>query len=113
MAKLDIAAMMELQQKLQEQYKEEWGGLYLEKGRDQLLWMIAEAGEVAQVIKKHGDQAIMSDPEVRHHFIEEICDVLMYMNDVLLCYEVKPEELEQIYLEKNEYNQHRWEHKGR
>ena len=50
----------------------------------------------------------MSDPEVRAHFIEEMCDVLMYYNDVLICYDISPEELEKAYFEKHEFNMNRW-----
>ena len=30
---------------------------------------------------------------------QEICDVLMFLNDVMLCYSITPEELDKIYLE--------------
>lgn len=50
----------------------------------------------------------MKHPETRRHFIEEMCDTLMYFNDILLCYGITPEELEQVYLEKHEKNMKRW-----
>lgn len=108
MANFSIDQMQAIQKELQEKYKDKWGGLPLEKGREKLLWMIAEAGEVADVIKKNGDQRIVSDAEVRTHFIEEMCDVLMYYNDVLLCYGVTCGELEKVYLEKHKRNMNRW-----
>ncbi|MDY5911927.1 MAG: hypothetical protein SPJ62_07990 [Inconstantimicrobium porci] len=40
----------------------------------------------------------MEDDEVRKHFIEEMCDVMMYFNDVMLCYDIKPKEFIDIYL---------------
>lgn len=70
--------------------------------------MLTEAGEVAEIIKKQGDDAIIDDAEVRHHFIEELCDVLMDLNDVMLCYSIMPEELTKIYLEKHKKNMERW-----
>lgn len=36
-----------------------------------LLWMMDEAGEVGDVIRKQG----LEEPEVRRHFVEEMCDV--------------------------------------
>ena len=50
----------------------------------------------------------MKNGEVREHFIEEVCDVMMYLNDVLLCYDVSPEEIERIYKEKHRRNMDRW-----
>ena len=79
-----------------------------DKGRDQLLWMMIEAGEVADVIKKEGDNKIMDNEEIRKHFVEELCDVLMYFNDVMLCYSISPEELKKVYLEKHCKNMERW-----
>jgi NTP pyrophosphatase (non-canonical NTP hydrolase) len=66
----------QFKEKLQEKYIDKWGGLSLEKGRDKLLWMMIEAGEVADIIKKDGDKKIVNDEVVRNHFIKEICDVL-------------------------------------
>ena len=41
--------MQEIQRQLQEKYKDKWGGLSPEKGRNQLLWMMIEVGEVAVI----------------------------------------------------------------
>ena len=85
------------------------GGVYYYlKGRDTLLWMLIEAGEAADIIKKRGDQPIVEDPEIRHHFVEELCDVMMYFNDLLLIYGITPEELEKVYREKHQRNMSRW-----
>ena len=108
MSQFDLNKMQEIQKELQEKYRDKWGGLSPEKARSQFLWMIAEAGEAAQIIKKSGDDAIVNDPAVRQHFIEEMCDILMYFNDVLLSYDIAPEELENIYRQKHEKNMHRW-----
>ena len=51
---------------------------------------------------------ILNDPETRHHFTEEVCDVLMYLNDVLLCYGITPNEVKNVYLEKHKRNMSRW-----
>ena len=89
---LDLVDMQELQRKLQAKYCEQWELVDPIHGRNKLLWMLAEAGEAAQIIKHEGDQAIMTDMKVRHDFVEELCDVLMYLNDVCLCYNVTPDE---------------------
>ena len=100
--------MQEIQIELQEKYFDKWGGLSPEKGKEQLLWMMIEAGEIADIIKKDGDNKIVYNKEVRNHFIEEICDVFMYLNDVMLCYSITSEELEKIYMDKHQKNMKRW-----
>ena len=40
--------------------------------------------------------------------IEEMADVLMYYNDVMICYGITADELKQSYLEKFEKNMKRW-----
>lgn len=108
MANFGFDDMQAIQKELQEKYLDKWGGLYPEKAVRMLLWMMIEAGEAADVIKKQGDGPIMEDPDTRRHFIEEMCDVMMYFNDVLLCYGITPEELEKVYREKHERNMGRW-----
>ena len=105
---LNFDEMQEMQRRLQEQYVDKWGGLCPAKGRDTLLWMMIEAGEAADIIKKEGDGAILAQDGSRHHFVEELCDVMMYFNDILLCYDITPEELETVYREKHERNMKRW-----
>ena len=105
---LNFSKMQDIQKELQEKYKDIWPPLSPKKGRDKLLWMIGEAGEVADIIKKNGDDAVMDDAEVRHEFTEELCDVLMYFNDLMLCYSITPEELRDTYLEKHSKNMKRW-----
>ena len=105
---LNFTQMQEMQRALQEKYIDKWGGLSPKIGRDQLLWMIIEAGEMADIIKKKGDEAILHDVEARSHFVEETCDVLMYLNDVMLCYGITPEEIAAAYRAKFERNMTRW-----
>ncbi len=105
---LDFTEMQAIQKELQEKYFDKWGGLSPEKGRQTLLWMLIEAGEAADVIKKEGDDSILRRPETRSHFVEELCDVMMYFNDLLLCYDITPAELSQAYREKHRRNMKRW-----
>ena len=100
--------MQAIQKELQEKYKHKWSPLSPEIGRNKLLWLLIELGEAADVIKKSGDKKIMGDNEVRAHFIEELCDVLMYFNDVMLCYNVSIDELKEVYLQKHKKNMERW-----
>ena len=108
MGHLDLTTMQSMQKELQERYKGKWPAICPAIGREKLLWMMAEMGEVADIMKKQGDDRIMEDPQVREYFIEELCDTLMYFNDVCRCYSVTPEELEKVYLAKHQRNLGRW-----
>ncbi len=70
--------------------------------------MVGEVGEVIDIVKKNGVEAVFEDPELRANLIEELADVLMYYNDVLLCYGISEEELKQSYISKFEKNMSRW-----
>ena len=105
---IDFADMQQMQKNLQELHKGEWNPLTPLQARNQMLWLVDELGEAIAIIKKKGDRAIMDNAEVRHDFVEEICDVFMYLNDVMLCYSVTPEELQEIYLKKHRRNMTRW-----
>lgn len=108
MSDLTLTEMQQMQQALQTRYLAKWGGLSPEKAVEKLLWLHGEVGEASDVIKKHGSEAIMDDPAARQHFIEEMGDVLMYFNDVLICFGISPEEFAQIYRKKYERNMNRW-----
>ena len=97
MGTLDFDDMQKMQRQLHEKYLEKWGPLSPQLGRELLLWMMGEAGEVGDIIKKNGDASIVEDEKIHHDFVEEMCDVLMYFNDVMLCYSISPEELAKTY----------------
>ena len=103
-----LKQMQQIQKELQEKYKDKWNAKSPKEGRNMLLWMIAECGEVAEIIKKNGESEIMNSLDVRNRFIEEMCDVLMYYNEVLLCYDISIEELKKTYLKKHQKNMNRW-----
>lgn len=107
MNRIGFEEMQAMQRELREKYHAQWGELTPERGRELLLWAIAEGGEVADIIKKEGDAAIMEDASTRAHFAEEICDVLMYLTDLLLCYNITPEELAEAYRKKHQFNMNR------
>lgn len=100
--------MQKIQHELQEKYKDKWPQLSPRQGRSTLLWMMSEAGEIADIIKKKGDESIMMDPVVRQHFVEEMCDVMMYFNDLMICYNISAEEIERVYRAKHRRNMERW-----
>ena len=108
MTDLSLNEMQEMQRKLQEKYQEKWGGLYPEKFHTMMLYLFAEAGEAVDVVKKNGHNKVLQDPAIRNHFIEEMADVLMYFNDVLLCYDITPEEFAVVYRKKHDTNMGRW-----
>ncbi len=100
--------MQLMQKELQDKYKEKWERICPETGKNKFLWMIGEIGEVIDIIKKNGDKSAVADSSVREHLIEEMADVLMYYNDVMLCYGITEDELKQAYIEKFQKNMKRW-----
>ena len=98
---LDIAQMMKMQQELWQLHKDSWPPMEPERGRDFILWMMEEVGEVISVIKKKSSRDIMEDAAVRSHFVEECSDVLMYYFDTLLRYHITPQEISEAYLQKH------------
>ena len=100
--------MQEMQKALQERYKHKWEPICAEIGQNKLLWMIGEIGEVIDIVKKNGGTEASTNVETRKDLIEELADVLMYYNDVLLCYGITPEELKNAYEEKFHRNMDRW-----
>lgn len=103
-----INEMRKLQDTLQNKYKDKWEPISPETGKNKILWMIGETGEVIDIIKKHGHEAVMSNPVIKQKLIEELTDVLMYYNDVLNCYDISTEDLKQTYINKFNKNMSRW-----
>lgn len=108
MSDFSVNEMLEMQRKLQDKYKDKWEKICPETGKNKLLWMIGEIGEVIDIVKQNGGTKSCEDTEIRAHLVEEMADVLMYYNDVLLCYEINADELKQVYTEKFERNMKRW-----
>ncbi len=100
--------MQEMQRVLQDRYQDQWEPICPETGQNKMLWMIGEVGEVIDIVKKHGGSKASADAELRKALIEELADVLMYYNDVLLCYGISVDELKRVYQEKFEKNMSRW-----
>lgn len=108
MSDFGINEMQEMQKELQNKYKDKWEPICQETGKNKLLWMVGEIGEVIDIVKKYGGEKATSEPELRKELVEELADVLMYYNDVMLCYGISAEELKQAYTEKFEKNMKRW-----
>jgi len=108
MSDFGINEMLEMQRTIQEKYKGKWEPISPEAGRNKLLWMIGEVGEVIDIIKKNGGTEASTDVELRKDLVEELSDVLMYFNDVLLCYGITADELKESYTNKFEKNMKRW-----
>ena len=60
------------------------------------------------LLKKNGSENTVSDDTLREQLIEELADVLMYYNDVLLCYGITADKLKQSYTNKFRKNMTRW-----
>jgi len=103
-----FSEMQELQARLQEKYRDIWEPVSPETGKNKLLWLMIELGEAADIIKKDGARSIMDDGAVRARFVEELADVMMYYNDVMLCFGISAEELREAYREKHQKNMQRW-----
>lgn len=108
MVDFTIDEMQQMQMQLQEKYKDKWEPICAEIGQNKLLWMIGEIGEVVDIVKKNGGREACENENLRKDLIEEMADVLMYYNDVMLCYGITSDELRAAYKEKFERNMKRW-----
>ena len=108
MKDFSINEMQEMQRALQDRYKHKWEPICPEIGQNKLLCMIGEIGEVIDIVKKNGGERACTDEELRRDLVEEMADVLMYYNDVMLCYGITAEELKNSYSAKFEKNMKRW-----
>ncbi len=100
---ISISQMMQMQKKLHDIHAHEWYPLEPEYGKNSVLFMVEEIGEVISILKKKGN-GVMEDPVVRAAFLEEMADVMMYYTDTLLRYHVTPEEISEAYLRKSQRN---------
>lgn len=108
MTGFSVNDMLAMQAALQEKYKDKWEPICPQAGKNKLLWMVGEIGEVIDVVKKNGGVKACTDAALRRDLVEEMADVLMYYNDVMLCYGITEDELKQAYTEKFERNMKRW-----
>ena len=105
---LSVDEMQALQKELHQVYEDDWGTLNPEVAAHCLLWTVGEIGEVIDVIKKEGADAVVQDSGTHAHFAEELCDVLMHLTEVMLCLNVTPEEITESFRAKQKRNLERW-----
>ena len=98
MEDFSINEMQKMQRSLQDKYKDRWEPICPETGQNKMLWMVGEIGAVNALTQE----------ELRKDLVEEMADVLMYYNDVMLCYGITADELKQAYTGKFEKNMKRW-----
>lgn len=108
MGDFGINEMQKMQKELQEKYKNIWSPIEPKLGDKKLLWMIGEIGEVIDIIKKNGVEKVMNDDKLKSDLVEEMTDVLMYYNEVLMCYGITTQELKEAYVNKFKKNMTRW-----
>lgn len=101
---LTIDQMMQMQKNLHSLHSAEWSPLEPEFGKNTILYMIEEIGEVISIVKKKGDREVVDNPAVRDHFLEEMADVMMYYMDTLLRYHISADEISQAYQQKHNRN---------
>lgn len=109
---MDLNEMQQLQKTLQARYAGWWEPVDPEHGKNKILWLLAELGEAIQVVKRRPAEELAAPGKTRDDFVEELADVLMYFNDVLLCYGISPEEFEAVYRAKHARNMTRWKKPG-
>ena len=108
MTDFKMSEMQAMQRALQKKYKDKWEPICPEIGQNKLLWMVGEIGEVIDIVKKNGGRNACEDENLRKHLVEEMADVLMYFNDVMLCYGITEDEMRDAYAGKFETNMKRW-----
>lgn len=101
MKNIKISDLMQMQMDLFEKHKDTWSPMEAQYGRNSILWMMEEVGEVIAIIKKKGDTEIAEKPSIRALFVEEMSDVLKYYIDTLLRYGISPDEISDAYLKKH------------
>jgi len=104
---LKISELFAMQDKIQDKMKDKWLTRIPENGHFQLLYMFEEMGEIAAIIKKRGDKAIVDDEKVRSSFVEELSDTMMYFINLMACYGVSVEEFSGAFIKKHEKNMQR------
>ena len=96
MSDFSINEMQEMQKELQEKYKDKWEAICPENGKNKLLWMIGEIGEVIDIVKKHGGEKASTDTDLRLDLVEEMADILEVLYAICEARGYSIEELMQV-----------------
>lgn len=107
---MTIQEMLDLQNRLYDKCGKENRWLTYTPDNAQLHWlyMLGEAGEVIDALKKNSLDTLLQLGPARDHMIEEMADTLMFFVDTMACMDVTADELSQAYREKHERNIKRW-----
>ena len=69
-----VNEILDMQKDLQNKYKDKWESICPKTGKNKLLWMIGEIGEVIDIIKKNGEETALSDDKIRSQLVEEMTE---------------------------------------
>lgn len=111
MEDIAVSEMLQMQRTLYEHCGKphHWLTYMPENAQLHWLYMLGEAGEVIDVMKKHGQDVLLSPGDVRNHLVEELADTMMFFMDTLACLNVSPQEFASAYFAKHNSNMHRWD----
>ena len=76
---LSISQMMQMQKDLYERHKGEWYPLEPEYGKDSILFMVEEIGEVAEVLNKRAGRKASEEDDLQEQLGIELADMLHYI----------------------------------
>ena len=65
-----------------------------------LLGATEEIGEISEIIRKCGHEAIMNSPTIRRKLTTEVVDAVSYLVNVLLSYGITAEEFSEAFVRK-------------
>ena len=74
-------------------------------GKTPIIEILSNEDYLKELDKKLNEEVVEYQADKS---IEEMADVLMYYNDVMLCYGITADELKQAYSRKFEKNMKRW-----
>ena len=92
-----INEMQEMQKALRDKYKDRWGELTPEVGKNQLLWMVGEIGEVIDIVKKHLAQGHELDKD---RILGELGDIAWYLAEAATALDMDLEDVLQANIDK-------------
>lgn len=101
---LTVSDMMQMQKALHKLHENDWSPMEPEYGKNTILYMVEDIGEVIAILKKKGDSAVLDNQQVRAAFLEEMADVMMYYTDTLLRYHITAAEISEAYIAKHARN---------
>ena len=79
MTSFTLEEILEMQRALQERYKHKWEPICPENGKNKMLWMIGEIGEVAEVLNKRAGRKFSEGEDLQTQLGTELADMLHYI----------------------------------